>query len=77
MRPRLASRHAMMIGLSTSVKLRSLVTLSYRQLLEGVDLSSQIAEAYGPDGLGVLTIRSDVIARWCWLMVAGCWLLSW
>eukprot|EP01129_Flabellula_baltica_P017359 TRINITY_DN9602_c0_g1_i1.p1 TRINITY_DN9602_c0_g1~~TRINITY_DN9602_c0_g1_i1.p1 ORF type:complete len:376 (+),score=87.03 TRINITY_DN9602_c0_g1_i1:29-1156(+) len=34
----------------------SLVTLSYQDLLDGVDLTDQIFEAYGPNGLGALTI---------------------
>jgi len=34
----------------------TLVTLKYQDLLSGKDLSAKISEAYGPDGLGALTI---------------------
>jgi len=50
---RLATRFAPRTATFAS---RSVVTLSYDQLARGEDLSAQIHEAYGPNGLGVLTI---------------------
>lgn len=32
------------------------VVLEYSDLLAGVDLTDKIAEAYGADGLGILTV---------------------
>lgn len=34
-----------------------LVVLEYKDLVEGVDLSDKLYQAYGPNGLGALTIR--------------------
>lgn len=36
------------------------VVLEYSDLLAGVDLTEKIAEAYGADGLGILTVWSLV-----------------
>ncbi len=33
------------------------VVLEYSKLVTGEDLSREIAEAYGADGLGILTVR--------------------
>src|SRR5437868_5333827 len=36
----------------------NVVTLDYNDLIAGKDLSAQIAEAYGVDGIGVLTVKN-------------------
>lgn len=43
---------------SSQWKTTKVVELDYNSLIAGDDLSSQIAEAYGHDGVGVLTVRN-------------------
>lgn len=39
-----------------SVSTRTVVELTYSDLVAGKDLSAEIKQAYGPDGLGILTV---------------------
>jgi hypothetical protein len=44
--------------MSKSYVIGNVVTLDYNDLVAGKDLSAQIAEAYGFDGIGVLTVKN-------------------
>jgi len=44
-----------------AAKHMSLVNLKYEDLVAGADLTNDIATAYGPDGIGVLTVRYDAL----------------
>ncbi len=47
-----------MASTAVNVTIGDVVELDYRDLIEGKDLSQEIAKAYGFDGIGVLTVKN-------------------